>query len=294
MSLFTAQYSEEDGLPATLCAKCVVHVSKAFAFIRLCHKSDENLRQLQRSKLAVSPVPREEAEKTEDADAEDVSDDPPSRRQSVDANLLEVKCKAESVDNDGYDYQQVDVLYETEVLDEMEEEDALHEEDEELLEQQEGSESHEEEILGDTQQLEPIHIGPKRPQQSRGRHAKSAIERPAEGPPYPCPECGKLLSNFNSYKYHMQLHSDKTPFLCNECGEGFKTRNAYDGHMISHAEVNPHTCNMCGKSYRQAASLRSHMLSHSGVKPFSCEICGKGMTQKSGYKVCKYFMVKYR
>lgn len=29
-----------------------------------------------------------------------------------------------------------------------------------------------------------------------------------------CTECGKTLSNFSSYKYHMQLHSDKTPFLC--------------------------------------------------------------------------------
>lgn len=29
-----------------------------------------------------------------------------------------------------------------------------------------------------------------------------------------CDECGKTLSNFSSYKYHMQLHSEDTPFLC--------------------------------------------------------------------------------
>lgn len=81
-----------------------------------------------------------------------------------------------------------------------------------------------------------------------------------------CIECGKTLSNFSSYKYHMQLHSDDTPFLCAECGEGFKTRNAYDGHLVTHLESNPNKCTECGKTYRQAASLRSHMLTHTGER----------------------------
>lgn len=83
-------------------------------------------------------------------------------------------------------------------------------------------------------------------------------------PPYKCDQCSKVLSNYSSFKYHMQLHSDSTPYLCSECGQGFKTRNAYDGHMITHADKNPHTCTECGKSYRQAASLRCHMLTHTG------------------------------
>lgn len=87
-----------------------------------------------------------------------------------------------------------------------------------------------------------------------------------DGKSLTCPECGKTLSNFSSYKYHMQLHSDETPFLCSDCGEGFKTRNAYDGHLITHMENNPNQCNVCGKTYRQAASLRSHMLTHTGEK----------------------------
>lgn len=36
--------------------------------------------------------------------------------------------------------------------------------------------------------------------------------------PYKCEECGKTLRNYNSYKYHIQLHSDKSPFLCSHCG----------------------------------------------------------------------------
>ncbi|XP_054730664.1 zinc finger and SCAN domain-containing protein 2 [Anastrepha obliqua] len=106
-------------------------------------------------------------------------------------------------------------------------------------------------------------------------------------PPNPdlqCKVCGKQLSNQNSFKYHMQLHSDATPYLCSLCGEGFKTRNAYEGHIVIHDPNNPNTCELCGKSYRQSSSLRTHMLSHTGERPFQCDICGKSMTQKSGYK----------
>ncbi|XP_037934566.1 zinc finger protein 436-like [Teleopsis dalmanni] len=103
-------------------------------------------------------------------------------------------------------------------------------------------------------------------------------------PLFKCKICKKQLSNANSFKYHMQLHSDQTPYLCSMCGAGFKTRNAYDGHLITHNPNNPNTCKICGKAYRQSSSLRTHMMSHTGEKPFQCNICGKGMTQKSGYK----------
>lgn len=81
-----------------------------------------------------------------------------------------------------------------------------------------------------------------------------------------CQQCNKTLSNFSSYKYHMQLHSDETPYLCSGCGQGFKTKNSYDGHMMTHLETNPNKCTICHKVYRQAASLKSHMLTHTGEK----------------------------
>lgn len=122
------------------------------------------------------------------------------------------------------------------------------------------------------------------PKMTLRRHQRQRRNKDAEDRSLQCQECGKTLSNFSSYKYHMQLHSNDTPFLCAECGEGFKTRNAYDGHLVTHMESNPNKCEVCGKCYRQAASLRSHQLTHTGEKPFKCEVCGKGMTQKSGYK----------
>lgn len=110
-----------------------------------------------------------------------------------------------------------------------------------------------------------------------------------ESKTYQCQDCGKILSNNSSYKYHLRLHSDETNYECEICGDKFKTRNAYSGHKVTHDVNNPNTCKFCGKQYRQNASLRTHLMSHTGEKPFVCNICGKSMTQKSSYK--KHLMV---
>lgn len=39
-----SQFVDDDGLPAHLCKNCVSHLSKAYAFIRLCIQSDDTLR----------------------------------------------------------------------------------------------------------------------------------------------------------------------------------------------------------------------------------------------------------
>lgn len=125
---------------------------------------------------------------------------------------------------------------------------------------EDGSIRNEEYVLSDDVPLDEI------PKMSLKRRRSRRRAKDADNRSLTCPDCGKTLSNFSSYKYHMQLHSEETPFLCSECGEGFKTRNAYDGHLVTHLESNPNQCNVCGKTYRQAASLRSHMLTHTGEK----------------------------
>lgn len=112
-------------------------------------------------------------------------------------------------------------------------------------------------VLGEQDQIPKISL-PKH----RGRKAMPSKDKIS----LTCKVCGKTLSNAGSYRYHMQLHSDRTPFLCTECGEGFKTRNAYDGHMTTHLQANPNQCTICNKTYRQAASLRCHLLTHTGEK----------------------------
>lgn len=184
--------------------------------------------------------------------------------------------KIEDGDNDASNSNH-SIVYETETLDEDMEEQEEENKEESINDEQEETISLKAEVAEDSDNLDVIPKMVYHRTRARGKNVPQ--------PPYKCPTCAKVLSNYSSYKYHMQLHSNHMPFLCSDCGAAFRTRNAYDGHMITHAKLNPNTCELCGKSYRQPASLRCHMLTHSGEKPFTCDICGKGMTQKSGYKV---------
>lgn len=88
------------------------------------------------------------------------------------------------------------------------------------------------------------------PKMSVKKHRNRRRMKEGERRSLTCNVCNKTLSNFSSFKYHMQLHSEVTPFLCSECGEGFKTRNAYDGHMVTHETNPPNKCHICDKIYR--------------------------------------------
>lgn len=124
----------------------------------------------------------------------------------------------------------------------------------------------EEETIQDNEYIVTEESMDEIPKMSLKKHRTRRRPKDGDDRSLTCPECGKKLSNYSSFKYHMQLHSEETPFLCSECGQRFKTRNAYDGHLVTHLESNPNKCEVCGKTYRQPASLRTHMLTHTGEK----------------------------
>ena len=309
------QYYEEDGLPSHICNKCVSYLSKAYAFKKQCIQADESLRE--RFKVPLKQDEQVFEVEQEYQDYSYVQEEIGAVEEDGDQKVFDGEEKIQTLEEvyeetteyitnenqDDENYQIIKLetsnahspvknteyeIYEEE--EEQEEEEGVIDESveiltEEVAECEKNDEEFEENEAHSAEDADNMQNKKLVLRKSRRRAKK------IPGPPFKCEQCSKELSNYSSYKYHIQLHSDHTPYLCSECGEGFKTRNAYDGHMITHAVDNPHTCKQCGKSYRQAASLRCHMLSHTGVKPFICGICGKGMTQKSGYKVSLNFLV---
>lgn len=234
------QFDENDSLPATICQQCLLQISKIYKFRQMAFRSNFLLRQKRNAK---------------------------QRREmkSYSRNHLKI-MKSKSLEED--EPIDEDVEYLTVIVANEESTESGDETIECVIEDPNDLESQQndvEYILTDDT-TEPDEI----PKISLANYRR---RRKNEDPPksLTCPECNKTLSNFSSFKYHMQLHSEDTPFLCNSCGEGFKTRNAYDGHMITHLDANPNECEICKKSYRQAASLRSHMLTHTGEKV--CSFC---------------------
>lgn len=301
------QMSEDDGLPAHICNKCVVHVSKAYAFKKQCVKSDEELRKEQVT------LTEHQGDDILYVKNDGPIEEPTDETGDVDGytyHLVEEYEDEERIDEDG-DYgddKNVQIILKVERRDHIidtQSGDAVEQYNIEMSEVEEEPSSSgmitnergivQEEVLyevendGSSNQAAKIEsddeldVIPKMIFRRYTKRNKKVLD-----PPFVCQVCSKVLSNYSSFKYHMQLHSDKKvsvvqplqhkivlfvtsnaisllqPFLCADCGESFKTRNAYDGHIITHNEDAMHKCTICDKSYRQAASLRCHMLSHTG------------------------------
>lgn len=247
-----------DSLPQTVCPECLLKSCKIYQFREMAFKSNILLRQkiLKQVQSNKQPSPAKKQINSINKSQQHilVEEEADVIATNDDSEMVEYSNMADEADND---IEYVTVILENdesmegseakiEVFDEPSEMEALHENEQYIVA---------EESTHDT--IPKMSLN----RQRRRRRSKNDSNRSLT-----CPECGKVLSNASSFKYHMQLHSEDTPYLCSDCGEGFKTRNAYDGHLVTHMESNPNKCNICGKSYRQAASLRSHLLVHSGEK----------------------------
>ncbi|XP_030386503.1 zinc finger protein 23 [Scaptodrosophila lebanonensis] len=314
---------EDHFLPSQICSKCAQCLSQVYDFKRTVLRTDHMLRkeysdrcQRQRetalkalsvvaANATKSPLSSPALEEPENIEAEE-PEDIEFIEEATKLDLVEQEsCQYIYVYETGYENTDsvIDVSNAESVIEESAEDDEVAFEcDEQQFESDEQStvvEMIDQEEIESDYELEKEVLDVVLHQEDDGDLLKQSMEteknnalsvKPRKSrerksqPEFQCSICGKKLSTTNSFKYHMQLHSDETPFVCKICGESFKTRNAYDGHITLHNPNNPNKCDHCGKTYRQASSLRNHMLTHTGIKPFRCDICGKGLTQKSGYK----------
>lgn len=197
-------------------------MSKAFAFKQQCVKSDEELRKEQLTLIQhqVDDVFVKNDEPTE----ETIPDD-----DGYTYHLVEEYEDEERIDDEGDDYSEeknVQIILKVERRDdiidtdnggaveqyniemsEVEEPSCVNVNDREITE--EGVFEYEVENDGDTQAArgesdDDLDVIPKMVFRKYNKRNK---KMPA--PPYVCTVCSKVLSNYSSFKYHMQLHSDK-------------------------------------------------------------------------------------
>ncbi|XP_005801066.2 uncharacterized protein LOC102238297 [Xiphophorus maculatus] len=130
--------------------------------------------------------------------------------------------------------------------------------------------------------------------------------------PYKCDRCGKVMSNFKNYKFHMKthtvaktykcdtcgkmfreswdlnkhlvIHSAEKPYKCDVCGNGFNRRYNLDLHLRVHTGEKPYICKTCGKTFSSCVNMKKHMRIHTGEKPYTCKECGKEFADSSAFK----------
>ncbi|CAN9512976.1 unnamed protein product [Ophioblennius macclurei] len=96
--------------------------------------------------------------------------------------------------------------------------------------------------------------------------------------PYKCNRCGKVMSNFKNYKFHMRTHTVDKTFKCDICGKMFRESWALNSHVVVHADVKPFKCKVCGNEFNRLHNLKQHLRVHTGEKPYKCDTCGKAFS----------------
>merc|ERR1719471_625252 len=92
-----------------------------------------------------------------------------------------------------------------------------------------------------------------------------------------CLECGKVFSQYPSFKAHIDSHKALRSFMCHVCTKVFPSNARLNYHVqYVHSAYKPFPCTKCSKAYKRKAELLEHEeMSHSTHFNYSCDKCGK-------------------
>ncbi|XP_078346157.1 uncharacterized protein LOC144631579 [Oculina patagonica] len=141
-------------------------------------------------------------------------------------------------------------------------------------ERQQETESENEGVNSDEQNLQPPETNPPVTRSKSKKKMKNS--------------CDKCLRNFHSpsgLKQHKLYHckGDNTKqHKCPHCDKSFVWLSQLQKHAESHTGVRPFHCSTCGKSFRHPNTVKNHVRLHS-KKPYKCELCNKVFWRRDSF-----------
>ncbi|XP_059059057.1 zinc finger protein 329-like [Achroia grisella] len=102
--------------------------------------------------------------------------------------------------------------------------------------------------------------------------------------PYSCLHCGKNFSLAQNLKVHIRIHTGEKPLKCSICGECFAQSAGLAAHRRKHTGQLPYKCLLCPRSFRTVGHLQYHVRRHTGEKNYECDLCGRAFITRSDLK----------
>ncbi|KAK9869614.1 hypothetical protein WA026_003360 [Henosepilachna vigintioctopunctata] len=242
MACAAVQVGFDDGLPTSICEKCVQKLQAAYFFKKQCESSDSCLREYAKTMKENDVKPL-----LSNMDEED-------KRNYIEKFINENSAKLKQADQESRtDF--IELLENNQMV-------LTCRECGKVFTTLEGLKCHKRLHTGalfkckycDKEYTRQNHLQ---------RHELSHNRRKV----HVCRICNKTLTRLEHLKRHLTTHLKEKPFSCTRCKRGFNRSEHLENHIVRCKGDRIHICDICNKGFNRADSLQVHKLLHENQTP---------------------------